>query len=78
MRAALLWLGMRDERALVVFDGSASARRALAAAVALEAPLTVVAVAPRDVRAARCGFQGPGLEQAVRARPRPRAGRAAR
>ena len=44
---------MRDRRVLVVFEARPSARRALAAAVALDAPLTVVAVAPRDVRSAR-------------------------
>lgn len=57
---------MVDDRVLVVFDGSASARRALGRAAALDSPLTVVAVAPRDTRGARCGFHTADLERAVR------------
>lgn len=56
-------MAMIDDRVLVVFDGSASARRALDAAAGLDAPLTV---APRDARGARCGFHTDDLERAVR------------
>jgi hypothetical protein len=57
---------MHDDRVLVVFDGGASARRALDAAAALGGPVTVVAVAPREARGARCGFHSADLEHAVR------------
>jgi hypothetical protein len=57
---------MGSDRVLVVFDTSASARRALAAAASLSEPLTVVSLAPRDARAARCGFYTADLEHAVR------------
>jgi hypothetical protein len=57
---------MGENRVLVVFDGSASARRALAAAAVLTDPLTVVSLAPHDTRAARCGFHNADLESAVR------------
>ena len=51
---------------LVVFDPRASSRRALERAAALGAPLTVVALAPRDERGSRCMLHGPDLERAVR------------
>ena len=51
---------------LVVFDPRTSSRRALERAAALDAPLTVVALAPRDERGSRCTFHGPDLEIAVR------------
>ena len=51
---------------LVVFDPRASSRRALERAAALGAPLTVVALAPRDERGSRCTLHGPDLEIAVR------------
>ena len=58
---------MRDRSTLVVFEARAGARRALAAAAALDGPLTVVALAPKDARTARCVVHTPELEQAVRA-----------
>jgi hypothetical protein len=51
---------------LVVFDPRASSRRALERASALGAPLTVVALAPRDERGSRCMLDSPDLEIAVR------------
>ena len=51
---------------LVVFDLRASSRRALERAAVLDAPLTVVALAPRDERGTRCMLHGPDLEIAVR------------
>jgi hypothetical protein len=51
---------------LVVFDPRSSSRRALERAAALDAPLTVVALAPRDERGSRCVLHGPDLEIAVR------------
>ena len=50
---------------LVVFDPRASSHRALERAAALAAPLTVVALAPRDDRGSRCSFDGPDLDLAV-------------
>ena len=58
---------MAESSVLVVNRKQASGRRALAAAAALEAPLTVVALAPKDVRNARCGIYTPALDLAVRA-----------
>jgi hypothetical protein len=52
---------------LVVYREHASGRRALAAAARLEGPLTVVALAPKEVRSARCGIYTPALDLAVRA-----------
>jgi hypothetical protein len=52
---------------LVVYREQASGRRALAAAAALDAPLTVVALAPKEVRSARCGIYTPALDLATRA-----------
>ena len=57
---------MADGPVLVVFDPRASSRRALARAAESGAPLTVVAVAPRDERGSRCNLHGPDLEIAVR------------
>ena len=51
---------------LVVFDSRACSRRALERASALGAPLTVVALAPRDERGSRCMLEAPDLEIAVR------------
>ena len=51
---------------LVVFDPRTSSRRALERAAALGAPLTVVALAPRDDRGSRCTFHGSDLQIAVR------------
>ena len=58
---------MHDPSVLVVYREQASGRRALAAAAALEVPLTVVALAPKEVRSARCGIYTPALDLAVRA-----------
>ena len=58
---------MHDPRVLVVYRQQASGRRALAAAAQLDAPLTVVALAPKEVRSARCGIYTPALDLAVRA-----------
>jgi hypothetical protein len=58
---------MHDSSVLVVYREQASGRRALAAAAALEAPLTVVALAPKEVRSARCGIYTPALDLAVHA-----------
>src|ERR1700676_3741159 len=58
-------LDMHDPRVLVVYREQASGRRALAAAAALELPLTVVALAPKEVRSARCGIYTPALDLAV-------------
>jgi hypothetical protein len=58
---------MHDRRVLVVYRQQASGRRALAAAAELDAPLTVVALAPREIRSARCGIYTPALDLAVRA-----------
>jgi hypothetical protein len=58
---------MHDSSVLVVYRGQASGRRALAAAAALDVPLTVVALAPKEVRSARCGIYTPALDLAVRA-----------
>jgi hypothetical protein len=52
---------------LVVYREHASGRRALAAAAKLEGPLTVVALAPKEIRSARCGIYTPALDLAVRA-----------
>ena len=57
---------MRDLSVLVVFEARASARRALAAAAALDASLTVVTLAPKDARGARCVVYTPDLDAAVR------------
>ncbi len=57
---------MVGDGVLVVFDTRASSRRALARAAALGAPLTVVALAPRDERGSRCMLHGPDLEIAGR------------
>ena len=51
----------------MVYREHPSGRRALAAAAELEGPLTVVALAPKEVRSARCGFYTPALDIAVRA-----------
>ena len=51
----------------MVYREHPSGRRALAAAAKLEGPLTVVALAPKEVRSARCGFYTPALDIAVRA-----------
>ena len=58
---------MHGPSVLVVYREQASGRRALAAAAALELPLTVVALAPKEVRSARCGIYTPALDLAVRA-----------
>ena len=58
---------MHDSSVLVVYRAQASGRRALAAAAALDAPLTVVALAPKEVRSTRCGISTPALDLAVRA-----------
>jgi hypothetical protein len=58
---------MAESSVLVVYRKQASGRRALAAAAALEEPLTVVALAPREVRGARCGISTPALDLAVHA-----------
>ena len=58
---------MHDPSVLVVFREQASGRRALAAAAALEVPLTVVALAPKELRSARCGIYTPALDLAVSA-----------
>jgi hypothetical protein len=58
---------MHDSSVLVVYRRQASGRRALAAAAELDAPLTVVALAPKEVRSARCGISTPALDLAVRA-----------
>jgi hypothetical protein len=58
---------MHDPSVLVVYREQASGRRALAAAAALEAPLTVVALAPKELRSVRCGISTPALDLAVRA-----------
>jgi hypothetical protein len=57
---------MADPSVLVVFRQQASGRRAIAAAAELDAPLTVVAFAPKEERSARCGFYTPALDLAVR------------
>ena len=51
----------------MVYRGHASGRRALVAAAKLEGSLTVVALAPKEVRSARCGIYTPALDLAVRA-----------
>ena len=51
---------------LVLFDLRASSRQALERAAALDATLTVVALAPRDERGSRCMLESPDLEIAVR------------
>ena len=57
---------MAAANVLVVFDPRASSRRALERAAALDATLTVVALAPRDERGSRCMPDSPDLEIAVR------------
>jgi hypothetical protein len=57
---------MHDPGVLVVYEPRASARRALAAAAASAGAVTVVAIAPRDGRTARCIAHLPGLDLAVR------------
>jgi hypothetical protein len=58
---------MHDSSVLVVYRAQASGRRALAAAAALDVPLTVVALAPKELRSARCGIYTPALDLAVHA-----------
>ncbi len=58
---------MPDPSVLVVYREQASGRRALAAAAALEAPLTIVTLAPKEIRSARCGISTPALDLAVHA-----------
>jgi hypothetical protein len=57
---------MDDISVLVVYEACPSSRRALAAAAALGAPLTVATLAPREPRTARCVVHTADLEQAVR------------
>jgi hypothetical protein len=56
---------VHDRRLVVLYEGRASGRRALDAAAATGAPMTVVTIAPRDTRGARCIGHGPDLEIAV-------------
>jgi len=58
---------MHDSSVLVVYRAQASGRRALAAAAALDVPLTVVALAPKQLRSACCGIYTPALDLAVHA-----------
>jgi hypothetical protein len=57
---------MHDPGLLVLYEPRPSARRALAAAAATGAPLTVIAIAPRDARPARCTFHTADLDLAIR------------
>ena len=58
---------MADASVVVVYRERASDRRALAAAAELDAPLTVVTRAPKEIRSAACGIYTAELDLAVRA-----------